>query len=70
MMCQVEKERGAQDALLRDMRQMALNAESGQAGGGGAGSPSEGMAPSYSSANMVNAPASTSKPAAGRMGKR
>jgi hypothetical protein len=71
MMCQVEKERGAQDALLRDMRQMALNAESGQAAGGGAqGSPSGGMAPSYSSANMMNAPASTSKPSAGRVGKR
>jgi phage-related minor tail protein len=67
----VEKERGAQDALLRDMRQMALNAESGQVGGGGgAGSPLGGMAPSYSSANMMNAPASTSKPAAGRVGKR
>lgn len=52
---QVEKERRGQDALLRDMRQLALAAENGT----GNGSPIWGMAHSFSNTNI---PGSNVKP--------
>jgi hypothetical protein len=56
---QVERERSGQDAMLREMRQMALNAE-----GGGNGSPVGGIAHSFSNANI--APNSGAKPGVSR----
>lgn len=51
----MEKERRGQDALLRDMRQLALAAENGT----GNGSPIGGMAHSFSNTNI---PGSNVKP--------
>lgn len=61
---QVEKERRGQDALLRDMRQLAMNAETNSSGNG---SPIGGMAHSFSNANM---PGSGAKPSINKNSKR
>ena len=62
---EVEKERRGQDALLRDMRQSASNAEGGNTGGNG--SPNGGgIGHSFSNANMQQVHNSGIKAGAGR----
>ena len=66
---EVERERRGQDAMLREMRQLALNAEQGGSNHGN-GSPVGGMAHSFSNANVAQQGQNSNMKPAPRNSKR